>query len=115
MNTFDSPDYFTIPPVDLQVAKVAAGKGRAERYDRANALMRRLDEIGRRQLFIVGMAEAAQPWSPQHIDVLNLYLLSQRGLRGFRRITPVCWNTRYAWNALREHLRIPELAVLVAL
>jgi hypothetical protein len=114
MNTSDSPDYFTIPTVDLRVSKTADGTGRAERYEQANHLMRRLDEIGRRQLFIVGVAEAAQPWTSAHVEVLNLYLLSQRGLRGFKRTTPVRWNTRYAWSNLREHLRIPELAVLVA-
>lgn len=115
MNSIDSPDYFTIAPIELRVSTTPTGVGRVEKYTKANHLMRRLDEVGRRKLFIVAVAEAAQPWAANHIEVLNLYLVSQRGLRGFRRITPVRWNTRYAWGALREHLRIPELAVLVAL
>lgn len=114
MSKIESPDYFSIPPVELRVSAAAEGKGRFERYDQANALMRRLDEIGRRQLFIVAVNEAGQPWAAEHIEILNLYLLSQRGLRGFRRVTPLPWRTRYAWSALRESLHIPELAVLVA-
>ncbi len=114
LSIFDSPDYFSIPPVELRVARNERGPGRLERFESSAFLMRRLDVVGRRQLTILAITEAGQPWAEQHVAVLNLVLRTQRGLRSFKRVARMEWRTKWAWDQFREMNSIPTLALLVA-
>ena len=110
----DSPDYFDIAPVELRVARNEAGPGRLEKFTSSAHLMRRLDVIGCEQLTIIAVAEAAQPWEQHHVDALNLYLRSLRGLRSFKRVAKMGWRTKWGWDQLREMNGIPTLAIIVS-
>lgn len=110
----DAIMYFAIPPIVLRVSRNDKGPGRVEHYDQANFLMRRLDVIGRNQLTILEVTEAGQPWAPDQVEVLNICLRTQKGLRSFKRVAKMGWNTKWGWNQFREMNEIPFLAVLVA-
>lgn len=105
--------YQQIPPVELRVG--AKLPGRVERYDHAGHLLRRLDVLGREQKHILGLTEAGQPLPEQHVEALNLYLHSCKGLRSFKRVNQSgSALNKYAWSEFRAKLNIPELAVLVS-
>lgn len=115
LDTIEKDLYFQIVPVDLVVAPGPDVAGKAERFDHAGHLMRRLDQIGRRGLYIVSLSEGGQPHAPAQIAALNHYLRALRGLRSFRRICRTSWRTKWGWAEFRDRLDFPTLAVLVNL
>ena len=114
MSHSDPSFCFDIAPVELRIARDPASPGRVEKFTHSAHLMRRLDAIGRRQLLILALTEGGQELPAQHLEALNLYLRSLRGLRSFKRVSTTLWTTKYAWSQLRESLDIPTLAILVA-
>ncbi len=106
--------YAEIPVIELRVAAKEGSAGRVEKFDDAGRLMHRLDEIGRRQHFILSLTEAGQPMPPQHVEAMNLYLHNNTGLRSFKRVhqSGTAYN-KFAWSEFRERLNIPTLAVIM--
>ncbi|HWA27834.1 MAG TPA: hypothetical protein VG734_19420 [Lacunisphaera sp.] len=109
------PDYFEIAPVELRVARDPAGASRVHKFTRSNHLMAMFDAIGRQQLVILSLTEGGQEMPVQHVDALNHYLRSLRGLRSFKRVALMRWNTKWAWAQLREMNNIPTLAFVVTI
>jgi hypothetical protein len=98
--------YFEIEPVVLMVAR-GPSHCAAERFVRSNALMRRLDEIGRRRLVLVLVELDGSRLCARSLGALNIYLGAGRGLAAFRRVCRAgLWLDRWAWYELRIRLAL---------
>lgn len=96
----DAVSYHGIGEVRLAVGR------RVESYHLSAALMRRLDEVGRRQLELRCVEVSGRPFTVAQVHALNLYLQDRRGLRSFRRVCP-SWRTRHAVADFFSRLGLP--------